>query len=125
MQLISSPASPFGRKVNLVIAMKNLKEQVEIVPVDATKGDATLNASNPLGRIPALVAGAAPPAKSCWAASASLFVGRERGRSARANSLGQVGGDAAAGRVPPPRSRTTRTATETSARASTRRLVPT
>jgi glutathione S-transferase len=55
MKLLSSPASPFGRKVNLVIALKNLKEQVEIVPVDATKGDATLNAANPLGRIPALV----------------------------------------------------------------------
>ena len=55
MKLLSSPASPFGRKVNLVIALKNLKAQVEIVPVDATKGDATLNAANPLGRIPALV----------------------------------------------------------------------
>ena len=55
MKLLSSPASPFGRKVNLVIALKNLKEQVEIETVDATKGDATLNAANPLGRIPALV----------------------------------------------------------------------
>ncbi len=55
--ILSSPASPFGRKVNLVIALKNLKAQVEIVPVDATKGDATatLNAANPLGRIPALI----------------------------------------------------------------------
>ena len=55
MKLLSSPASPFGRKVKMTIAIKQLTGKVEIVPVDATKGDATLNAANALGRIPALV----------------------------------------------------------------------
>ncbi|MFN0161801.1 MAG: glutathione S-transferase [Burkholderiales bacterium] len=55
MKLLSSPASPFGRKVTMVIAVKNLGQQVEVATVDATRGDATLNSANPLGRIPALV----------------------------------------------------------------------
>ena len=56
MKLLSSPASPFGRKVKMAILMKNLKDKVEITTVDATKGDATLSAANPMGRIPVLVA---------------------------------------------------------------------
>ena len=55
MKLMSSPASPFGRKVTMTIAIKNLGGQVQPMPVDATKGDTDLNAANPLGRIPALV----------------------------------------------------------------------
>ena len=55
MKLMSSPASPFGRKVTMTIAIKKLGGQVQPMPVDATKGDADLNAANPLGRIPALV----------------------------------------------------------------------
>ena len=56
MKLLSSPASPFGRKVKMAILMKNLKDKVEITTVDATKGDAILSAANPMGRIPVLVA---------------------------------------------------------------------
>ena len=55
MKLLSSPASPFGRKVKLTIAMKNLKDKVEVTTVDATKGDANLSAANPMGRIPVLL----------------------------------------------------------------------
>jgi glutathione S-transferase len=55
MKLLSSPASPFGRKVVMTIAIKNLADMVEVLGVDATKGDASLNAANPLGRIPALI----------------------------------------------------------------------
>ena len=55
MKLLSSPASPFGRKVKITIACKGLKDDVEILTVDATKGDASLNSANPLGRIPALI----------------------------------------------------------------------
>lgn len=55
MKLMSSPASPFGRKVKMTIVIKNLTEKVEIMPVDATHGDANLNSANPLGRIPALL----------------------------------------------------------------------
>ena len=57
MKLLSSPASPFGRKVKMTIAMKNLKDKVEVTTVDATKGDATLSAANPMGRIPVLITG--------------------------------------------------------------------
>ena len=55
MKLLSSPASPFGRKVKMTIWMKNLRDKVEITTVDATKGDAALNAANPMGRIPVLL----------------------------------------------------------------------
>ena len=55
MKLMSSPASPFGRKVKMTIAMKNLADRIDVLSVDATKGDASLNAANPLGRIPALI----------------------------------------------------------------------
>ncbi len=55
MKLMSSPASPFGRKVKMTILMKNLKDKVEITTVDATKGDPVLSAANPMGRIPVLV----------------------------------------------------------------------
>ena len=55
MKLLSSPASPFGRKVKMTIWMKNLKDKVEITTVDATKGDPVLSAANPMGRIPVLV----------------------------------------------------------------------
>lgn len=57
MKLLSSPASPFGRKVKMAVMMKGLKDKVEIATVDATKGDATLSAANPMGRIPVLVTG--------------------------------------------------------------------
>ena len=55
MKLLSSPASPFGRKVKMAIMMKNLSDKVEITTVDATKGDASLSNANPMGRIPVLV----------------------------------------------------------------------
>ena len=55
MKLLSSPASPFGRKVKMAIAMKHLKDKVEVTTVDATKGDNTLSAANPMGRIPVLL----------------------------------------------------------------------
>lgn len=55
MKLLSSPASPFGRKVKMTIMMKNLKDKVEVTTVDATKGDASLSAANPMGRIPVLL----------------------------------------------------------------------
>ena len=57
MKLLSSSASPFGRKVTMTIAIKNLTDKIEVMPVDATKGDANLNTANPLGRIPSLVLG--------------------------------------------------------------------
>lgn len=55
MKLLSNPGSPFGRKVVMTIAIKNLQDKVETAQVDTLKGDATLFAANPLGRIPCLV----------------------------------------------------------------------
>jgi glutathione S-transferase len=55
MKLLSSPASPFGRKVKLAIGLKSLDKKVTIASVDATKGDPALTAANPMGRIPVLV----------------------------------------------------------------------
>ena len=56
MKLLSSPSSPFGRKVKMTIHLKNLQDKVEIATVDTLKGDAALDAANPMGRIPVLVA---------------------------------------------------------------------
>ena len=57
MKLLSSPASPFGRKVKMTIEMKHLHDSVQVETVDATKGDATLSGANPMGRIPTLLLG--------------------------------------------------------------------
>ncbi len=57
MQLISSPASPFVRKVRVLLHETGLADQVEELPV-ATTALATAPeamAANPLGKIPALL----------------------------------------------------------------------
>lgn len=56
MKLFHSPASPFVRKVQLVMIETGQVDDVEILPVttSATNPDAGLKASNPLGKIPAL-----------------------------------------------------------------------
>ncbi len=56
MRLLSSPASPFGRKVKLVVAMKGLKDQIKVETADTTKpNNRELEAANPLSKIPVLV----------------------------------------------------------------------
>ncbi len=56
MQLLSSPLSPFGRKVKIAIAMKGLKDKIEIKAVDTNVPDnAEINVANPLAKIPTLV----------------------------------------------------------------------
>jgi len=53
MKLLGSTASPFARKVRIVLAEKKIDcdlEQVDVQPVDNP-----VNAHNPLGKIPALV----------------------------------------------------------------------
>ena len=57
MQLISSPASPFVRKVRVVIAEAGLSDRVTEVPVSTTalNSDPMAIAANPLGKIPALI----------------------------------------------------------------------
>ena len=56
MKLLSNPLSPYGRKVKLTMAMKGLKDKIELVGVDTNPGDnVEINSANPLGKIPALV----------------------------------------------------------------------
>jgi glutathione S-transferase len=56
MILRSSPASPFGRKVRIAIAILGLDGETRIEPADPTNVADTLRAQNPLGKIPALIA---------------------------------------------------------------------
>lgn len=55
MKLLSSPASPFVRKVRIAAGMKGVSDRIETVPADTNKGDDNLNGFNPLGKIPCLV----------------------------------------------------------------------
>src|SRR5262245_56960316 len=53
MKLLASPASPYTRKVRIVLAEKKIEcemEQVDVQPVENP-----VNAHNPLGKIPALI----------------------------------------------------------------------
>jgi glutathione S-transferase len=56
MVLRSSPASPFGRKVRIAIALLGLDSEIQIEPADPTNASDTLRRQNPLGKIPALIA---------------------------------------------------------------------
>lgn len=56
MVLRSSPASPFGRKVRIAIAILGLDGETRIEPADPTNVADTLRAQNPLGKIPVLIA---------------------------------------------------------------------
>lgn len=57
MQLITSPASPFVRKVRVLIHEAGLSDQIEEVPVVTTPMESAPEAvaANPLGKIPALI----------------------------------------------------------------------
>lgn len=57
MKLISSPLSPFVRKVRVLLHESGLADQVEVVDVATTplETDAQAAAANPLGKIPALM----------------------------------------------------------------------
>ena len=56
MILRSSPASPFGRKVRLAIAVLGLDNDVKIEPADTGDVNDSLRRQNPLGKIPVLIA---------------------------------------------------------------------
>ena len=53
MKLIGSPASPYARKVRVVMAEKKLDYQYVIEDVWAL--DSIITESNPLGKVPCLV----------------------------------------------------------------------
>ena len=53
MKLIGSPASPYARKVRVVMAEKKLEYQY--VTEDVWAADSSITRSNPLGKVPCLV----------------------------------------------------------------------
>ena len=55
MKLYWSNASPYARKVRMVIAERNLQSLIEEVTVDVYADPAELLAANPFGKIPTLV----------------------------------------------------------------------
>jgi glutathione S-transferase len=55
MILRSSPASPFGRKVRIAIALLGLADKVEIQETDLNNPADPIRKQNPLGKVPALV----------------------------------------------------------------------
>jgi len=57
MELIFSPASPFVRKVNVLIHEVGLREQIKLSSVQTTALNTSpdARAANPLGKIPALI----------------------------------------------------------------------
>lgn len=56
MVLRSSPASPFGRKVQIAIALLGFDADTRVEPADPTNLADTLRRQNPLGKIPVLIA---------------------------------------------------------------------
>lgn len=55
MQLLSSPTSPFGRKVKITAGMKGVLDKIDIKPADTNAGDENLYRNNPLGKVPCLI----------------------------------------------------------------------
>jgi glutathione S-transferase len=56
MQLLSSPLSPYGRKVKIAMALKGLEDRIDVVQVDTNPLDnPEITRVNPLGKIPSLV----------------------------------------------------------------------
>lgn len=56
MKLLTSPTTPFGRKVRLAAAIKGVENQIAVEKADTNPpGNAELVTNNPLGKIPVLV----------------------------------------------------------------------
>ena len=56
MKLLSHPFSPYGRKVKMAMAMKGLKDKIEVVTVDTNiPANPEITVANPLAKIPALI----------------------------------------------------------------------
>jgi glutathione S-transferase len=55
MKMMSSPLSPYGRKVQIAARMKGLDSRIERLPTDTHTGDDALTKLNPLGKIPCLI----------------------------------------------------------------------
>jgi glutathione S-transferase len=55
MKLLSSNASPYGRKVRACAVALGLEKQIQLIDVDTANPTEMLLAANPLGRIPTLI----------------------------------------------------------------------
>jgi glutathione S-transferase len=56
MKLLSSPLSPYVRKVRITAAMKGLEDKIEAIPTDTNPIDVPqLDKANPLHKVPALI----------------------------------------------------------------------
>ena len=56
MKLLSSPLSPYVRKVRITAAMKGLEDKIETVPTDTNPLDnPQISKTNPLAKVPALI----------------------------------------------------------------------
>ena len=55
MILRSSPASPFGRKVRIAIALLGFDKDVKVEPADTGDVNDSVRLQNPLGKIPTLI----------------------------------------------------------------------
>lgn len=55
MKLLSSPTSPYARKARVLIIELGLESTIEIENVVPMENPADLHASNPLGKVPALI----------------------------------------------------------------------
>lgn len=55
MRLLSSPPSPFGRKIKIAAALLGLADRITVDVTDTNKADGPLRTQNPLGKIPTLI----------------------------------------------------------------------
>lgn len=55
MRLLSSPASPYGRKVKIVAHMKGVMSRIKVEVAETNKPNDMLRRENPLAKIPVLV----------------------------------------------------------------------
>ncbi|HUG62893.1 MAG TPA: glutathione S-transferase family protein [Methylomirabilota bacterium] len=59
--LLSTPASPFGRKVKIAAAVLSLSDRIAVEMTDTSAPDSRLRRENPLGKIPVLIDAAGMP----------------------------------------------------------------
>lgn len=55
MILRTSPASPFGRQIQLAVSILHLSDRIQVEDADTTDPQDTLRQQNPLGKIPVLI----------------------------------------------------------------------
>src|SRR6185295_14972806 len=97
MKLLASLASPYTRKVRVVLVEKKIECDLELV--DVAPIDNAVNAHNPLGKIPTLVLDDGTPLYDSRVISNSLTAPRPSAASSRMRSA--TGSRCAAGKRSP------------------------